>query len=197
MEYLWRPSDHPFSPTKDPKSKQWVLIPLTSFNDTSLSLSSLLVYSGEGSNTVWQIFSTKGGVPSKSATWFPPKIIQDQRIERKWKFYFIQWEASDILSHFFHYGSINLAKRVIATPPSIKVLPLIGIKMYKCSLCENEFAWRANLTRHMSAHTGEKTYNCNQCDFATAWPSNYRTRESDHWLYLSLTNWLTDSLTAV
>ena len=100
------------------------------------------------------------------------KKIQDERIERKWKFYSIQWEASDILSHFFHYGSINLAKRVIATPPSIKVLPLIGIKMYKCSLCENEFAWTANLTRHMSAHTGEKTYNCNQCDFATAWPSN-------------------------
>ena len=98
--------------------------------------------------------------------------IQDERIERKWKFYFIQWVTSDILSHFFNYGSINLAKRVIATPPSIKVLPSIGIKMYKCSLCENEFAWRANLTRHMSAHTGEKTYNCNQCDFATAWPSN-------------------------
>ena len=122
------------------------------------------------------------------------KKIQDERIERKWKFYSIQWEASDILSHFFHYGSINLAIRVIAIAPSIKVLPLIGIKMYKCSLCENEFAWTANLTRHISAHTGEKTHNCNQCDFTTAWASNLNKHLKIHsgkrphmhslWLYI-------------
>ena len=42
-----------------------------------------IVYSGEGSNTVWQIFFKKGGVPQKPATWFPSKNSKMKELEER------------------------------------------------------------------------------------------------------------------